>query len=159
MALSNKLGYIVLSTGNKSEMGMGYSTLYGDMCGGLSVISDLTKRQVYELCELINAKQEIVPRAILDKVPSAELRPNQKDSDSLPSYDIVDAVVQGYVEQCLSPQEIAQKSGIPLAEVEDLVSKIHKAEYKRRQAAPGIRVSRKSFQAGRRYPIVQKWVD
>ncbi len=159
MALSNKLGHIVLSTGNKSEMGMGYCTLYGDMCGGLSVLSDLTKKQVYELCALINRKKEIIPQAILTKEPSAELRPNQKDSDTLPSYDIVDAVVQGYVERYLTPEEIAEKSGIPLAIVTELVSKIHRAEYKRRQAAPGIRVSCKAFLAGRRYPIVQKWMN
>ena len=158
MALSNKLGYIVLSTGNKSEMGMGYCTLYGDMCGGLSVISDVTKQQVYTLCRWLNREREIIPQAIIDKVPSAELRPDQKDSDSLPPYEVVDKVLQGYVEEYLSPEEIASKYGIPLEIVSDLVCKVHRAEYKRRQAAPGIRVSKKAFRAGRRYPIVQGWV-
>lgn len=158
MALSNKLGHIVLSTGNKSEMGTGYCTLYGDMCGGLSVISDVTKKQVYALCSWINRKQEIIPQGILARPPSAELRYEQKDSDSLPPYDIVDAVVQDYVEQCQTPEQIAEERNIPIDTVLDLVRKIHSAEYKRRQAAPGIRVSKKSFHVGRRYPIVQKWV-
>jgi NAD+ synthase (glutamine-hydrolysing) len=158
MALSNKLGHIVLSTGNKSEMGMGYCTLYGDMCGGLSVISDVTKRQVYALCEWINRHEEIIPQRTLQREPSAELRADQKDSDSLPSYDVVDAVVQDYVERYKKPEEIAEHNNIPLATVLDLIAKIHRAEYKRGQAAPGIRVSKKAFQAGRRYPIVQKWI-
>jgi NAD+ synthase (glutamine-hydrolysing) len=158
MAFSNKFGYVILSTGNKSEMAMGYCTLYGDMCGGLSVISDVTKTQVYALARWINRKQEIIPRSSIDKPPSAELRPNQKDSDSLPDYAIVDTVLQSYVEEFLSPEEIAKKHSISLNLVQDLVQKIHKAEYKRRQAAPGIRVSKKAFRAGRRYPIVQKWV-
>ncbi len=158
MAISNKLGHIVLSTGNKSEMGMGYCTLYGDMCGGLSVISDVTKQQVYTLCRFLNREKEVIPRSIIDKVPSAELRPDQKDSDSLPPYDVVDKVLQGYVEEYLSPEEIAAKYDIPLAVAIDLVRKIHRAEYKRRQGAPGIRVSRKAFRVGRRYPIVQGWV-
>lgn len=158
MAISNKLGHIVLSTGNKSEMGMGYCTLYGDMCGGLSVISDVTKQQVYVLCGYLNREKEVIPQSIIDKVPSAELRPNQKDSDSLPPYDVVDKVLQGYVEEYLSPDEIAAKYDIPLAVAIDLVFKIHRSEYKRRQAAPGIRVSKKAFRVGRRYPIVQGWV-
>jgi NAD+ synthase (glutamine-hydrolysing) len=158
MAISNKLGHIVLSTGNKSEMGMGYCTLYGDMCGGLSVISDVTKQQVYALCRFLNRDKEVVPYAIIEKIPSAELRPNQKDSDLLPPYEIVDKVLQGYVEECLSPEEIAALHGIPLEIVIDLVRRIHLAEYKRRQAAPGIRVSKKSFRVGRRYPIVQGWI-
>ena len=158
MAISNKLGYIVMSTGNKSEMGLGYCTLYGDMCGGLGVISDVTKKQVYELCHWINRKKEVIPQTIIDKVPSAELRPNQKDTDSLPEYDIVDKVLQGYVEEYLSPEEIAQKYDLPIEIVIDLVHRIHRAEYKRRQAAPGIRVSKKAFRVGRRYPIVQGWM-
>lgn len=159
MAISNKFGHIVLSTGNKSELGMGYCTLYGDMCGGLGVISDVTKKQVYELCAYINRKGEIVPQVILDKAPSAELKPNQKDTDSLPPYDIVDAVVQSYVEQYHAAEQIAKERKIPLPLVEELVRKIHRAEYKRWQAAPGIRVSPKAFRSGRRYPIVQKWVE
>ncbi len=152
MAISNKLGYIVLSTGNKSELALGYCTLYGDMCGGLSVLSDVTKKQVYELAKYLN-----IPHSIVAKIPSAELRPNQKDTDSLPEYPIVDAVLQGYVEDLLTPEQISQKHKIPLSIVKDLIHKIHLAEYKRRQAAPGIRVSRKAFRIGRRYPIVQQW--
>lgn len=157
MAVSNKLHYIVLSTGNKSEMGMGYCTLYGDMCGGLAVISDVTKTQVYTLCRWLNRSRELIPQAILEKAPSAELRADQKDSDSLPDYAIVDAVLQAYVEEYLSPEEIAKKHQIPIEIVLDLVHRIHLAEYKRRQAAPGIRVSKKAFRVGRRYPIVQGW--
>lgn len=157
MAFSNKFGYIVMSTGNKSEMGMGFMTLYGDMCGGIGVISDLTKHNVYRLSRWINREREIIPWDIIDKVPSAELRPNQKDTDSLPEYNIVDAVLTGYVEDFLTPEEISDKHNIPLNIVQGLVHKIHLAEYKRRQAPPGIRVTKKSFRVGRRYPIVQKW--
>jgi NAD+ synthase (glutamine-hydrolysing) len=158
MAISNKLGHIILSTGNKSEMGMGYATLYGDMCGGLSVISDVTKQQVYALCRWLNRKSELIPQTIIEKVPSAELRLNQKDSDSLPPYDIVDKVLRGYVEEYLSPEEIAAKYEVSVEVAIDLVRRIHRAEYKRRQAAPGIRVSKKAFRVGRRYPIVQGWM-
>lgn len=158
MAISNKLGHIVLSTGNKSEMAMGFCTLYGDMCGGLSVISDVTKQQVYTLCRWLNLEKEVIPVSIIDKVPSAELRPDQKDSDSLPPYEIVDKVLQGYVEEYLSPEEISEKYDVPVEIAIDLVRRIHRAEYKRRQGAPGIRVSRKAFRVGRRYPIVQGWV-
>lgn len=158
MAFSNKFGYIVLSTGNKSEMAMGFSTLYGDMCGGLAVISDVSKTQVYTLAHWINREKEIIPRSILEKAPSAELRPNQKDTDTLPPYEIVDAVLQGYVEDLLSPEEIAHTCQISLEQVRDLIHRIHLAEYKRRQAPPGIRVTKKAFRAGRRYPIVQGWM-
>ncbi len=158
MAISNKLGHIVLSTGNKSEMGMGYCTLYGDMCGGLSVISDVTKQQVYALCRWLNREKEVIPQSIIEKIPSAELRPNQKDSDSLPPYDVVDKVLQGYVEEYLSPEEISSRYDVPVEVAIDLVRRIHRAEYKRRQGAPGIRVSKKAFRVGRRYPIVQGWV-
>lgn len=158
MAVSNKLGYIVLSTGNKSELALGYCTLYGDMVGGLGVIADLTKKQVYELSRWINRKKEVIPQSTIDKIPSAELKPNQKDTDTLPEYDIIDKVLQGYVEDFLSPEEIAKKHNLPIAIVIDLVHRIHRAEYKRRQAAPGIRVTKKAFRAGRRFPIVQKWM-
>lgn len=157
MALSNKLGYIVLSTGNKSELGLGYCTLYGDMCGGLGVISDVLKTRVYDLCRWINRKGEIIPQSIIDKPPSAELRPNQKDLDSLPEYTIVDQVLIGYVENRLSAQEIAERFRIPQELVDDLIGRIYRAEYKRRQGPPGIRVSKKAFSVGRRYPIVQGW--
>jgi NAD+ synthase (glutamine-hydrolysing) len=158
MALSNKFGYIVLSTGNKSELAMGYATLYGDMCGGLGVISDLTKRQVYQLSHWINRDREIIPLNTIKKEPSAELRPDQKDSDSLPPYDIVDNVLQSYVEDHHSPVEIAKKYGYSLEVVNDLIRRIHQNEYKRRQSPPGLRVSEKAFWVGRRFPIVQRWV-
>jgi len=157
MAFSNKLGYVVLSTGNKSEMAMGYCTLYGDMCGGLSVIADVTKNQVYALARYVNRCKEVIPVSTIEKPPSAELRPNQKDTDSLPEYDVVDKVLKSYVEDYLSAQEIANLHSIPFAIVEDLIKKIHRSEYKRRQSAPAIRVSRKAFRAGRKYPIVQGW--
>lgn len=158
MAISNKLGYIVLSTGNKSELALGYSTLYGDMCGGLAVISDLTKEQVYALSHWINREREIIPNSTLTKPPSAELRPNQKDSDSLPPYSIVDTILKDYIEEGKSPEAIAQSYGFDLKLVEELVQRIHKNEYKRRQSPPGLRVSEKAFSVGRRFPIVQKWV-
>jgi NAD+ synthase (glutamine-hydrolysing) len=158
MGLSNKLGYIVLSTGNKSEMAMGFCTLYGDMCGGLSVISDVTKEQVYALSRWINRNRERIPNSTIDRPPSAELRPNQKDTDTLPDYAIVDTVLKAYVEDYLSPDEISRKYQLPIEVVLDLVHRIHAAEYKRRQAAPGLRVSKKAFRVGRKYPIVQGWL-
>ncbi len=158
MTISNKHGYIVMSTGNKSEMALGYCTLYGDMAGGLGVISDVTKQQVYMLSRWLNREKEVIPQSIIDKVPSAELKANQKDTDSLPAYDIVDKVLQGYVEEYLTPEEIARKYAIPIDVVLNLVRRIHGAEYKRRQAPPGIRVTKKAFSIGRRYPIVQSWM-
>lgn len=158
MSLSNKLGYIVLSTGNKSEMAMGYATLYGDMCGGLGVINDVTKRQVYALSRWINRNGEVIPWSTIQKPPSAELRPNQKDSDSLPDYDIIDNVLEAYVENHLSPDEIAKKYHYSIDLVNDLIRRIHCNEYKRRQSPPGLRVSEKAFSVGRRFPIVQHWV-
>lgn len=159
MALSNKLGHIVLSTGNKSEVAMGYATLYGDMCGALSVISDITKAQVYELAHWINRKREIIPINTIQRAPSAELRFNQKDTDSLPDYAIIDNIVQEYLEKHLPPKKIAKKYHYDLPLVEMLVKKIHQNEYKRRQSPPGLRVSEKSFTTGRHFPIVQKWTD
>jgi len=158
MALSNKLGYIVLGTGNKSELAMGYSTLYGDMCGGLAVISDVTKQQVYALAHWINRKQRIIPENTIVRPPSAELRLNQKDTDSLPDYSIVDNVLEGYIEEHQSPEAIASECGLPLELVQGLVKKIHANEYKRRQSPPGLRVTEKAFSIGRRFPIVQKYV-
>ncbi len=157
MALSNKLGCVVLSTGNKSEMAVGYATLYGDMCGGLGVLSDVSKTKVYELARWINREKEIIPESTIEKPPSAELKLNQKDSDSLPDYSVVDAVLEGYVEEHLSIQEICEKYDLARPDVEDLVRRIHVAEYKRRQGAPGIRVTKRAFSIGRRYPIVHKW--
>jgi len=158
MAFSNKLGYLLISTGNKSELGMGYCTLYGDMAGGLGVIADVSKTQVYMLARWINRKKEIIPQSIIDKPPSAELKVNQRDTDTLPDYAIVDAVLQAYVEDLMAPDEIVKKHGFPLELVLDLVHRIHASEYKRRQSAPGIRVTKKAFRVGRHYPIVQKWV-
>lgn len=159
MALSNKHGYVVLSTGNKSELAMGYATLYGDMCGGLGVISDVTKVQVYALSNWINRDEEIIPWNTIQKPPSAELRPNQKDSDSLPPYEVLDNILEGYVEDHMSPVAILEKFGYPLELVQDIIGRIHRNEYKRRQSAPGLRVTEKAFSAGRRFPIVHRWKD
>lgn len=157
MAFSNKFGYLTLGTGNKSEMAMGYSTLYGDMCGGLGVLGDVTKQQVYALARWINRKQEIIPQSTLTKAPSAELAKNQKDSDTLPEYFIIDTVLKEYVEEHHSPQKIAQMSSFSLPLAKDLVRRIHINEYKRQQAPPVLRVTKKAFTVGRRFPIVQRW--
>ena len=158
MAFSNKLGYIVLSTGNKSEIAVGYATLYGDMCGGLGVISDVFKTKVYDLCRFLNREKEVIPQAIIDRPPSAELRPNQLDLDSLPEYGIVDTVLEEYVENYLDPDEIVLKHGFSKEVVLDLIRRVHQAEYKRRQGAPVLRVSKKSFGVGRHFPLVQRWM-
>ena len=158
MALSNKQGYIILSTGNKSELAMGYSTLYGDMCGGLAILSDVSKMQVYALAQWINRFHEIIPISSITKAPSAELRPNQTDQDSLPPYSVIDHVLQAYVEEHRAPQEIANTYGYPIEIVEDLIRRIHLNEYKRRQAPPGLRVTEKAFSEGRRFPIVEHWI-
>lgn len=157
MALSNKLGYILLNTTNKSEAAVGYGTLYGDMCGGLSVIGDLYKNLVYELAEHINRNGEIIPKNILTKAPSAELRPDQKDSDSLPDYDLLDAVLYQYIEKQQGPKEI-----IAMGYDEKLVNRVLKlvnfSEWKRHQMAPVLRISTKAFGMGRRMPIVAKYL-
>lgn len=160
MAMSNKHGYIVLSTGNKSELALGFSTLYGDMCGGLGVIGDVVKTRVYALCRHINKLEgkETILESIIDRPPSAELRDDQIDLDTLPEYGVIDNVLEGYVENYLSIDEIAEKYHIPQELVLELVQKIHAAEYKRRQGPPILRVSKKSFGIGRRYPIVQRWL-
>lgn len=158
MAFSNKLGYIVLSTGNKSEFAMGYATLYGDMCGGLGVLTDVSKREIYKLAKWINRNKEIIPWNTIQRPPSAELKPNQKDTDTLPEYDIVDNVLQAYVEEHRSPEEICHNFGYQPKLVDDLIKRIHRNEYKRRQSPPGLRVTEKAFSVGRRFPIVQGWV-
>lgn len=158
MAISNKLGYIVLGTGNKSELAMGYSTLYGDLCGGLGVISDVSKKQVYTLAHWINRNEELIPKNIINKAPSAELRPNQKDSDSLPEYEIIDNVLKDYLEQHLSPEVIASKHQYSLKLVNTLIKKIHQSEYKRRQSPPSLKISEKSFSTGYHFPIAQQWI-
>jgi len=156
MALSNKLGAIVLSTGNKSELGVGYCTLYGDMVGGLAVISDVPKTLVYRLSHYVNSRRPAIPPATLEKPPSAELRPNQKDSDSLPPYEILDAVLEDYVEDAHSAERIAADRGFDIEVVRRVVGMVDRAEYKRQQAAPGIKISPKAFGYGRRFPIAAK---
>jgi NAD+ synthase (glutamine-hydrolysing) len=156
MALSNKFGAIVLSTGNKSELGVGYCTLYGDMVGGLAVISDVPKTLVYGLSHYVNSRRPVIPQATLEKPPSAELRPNQKDSDSLPPYEILDAVLEDYVEAAHSVERIAADHGFDIEVVRRVVRMLDRAEYKRQQAAPGIKISPKAFGYGRRFPIAAK---
>lgn len=156
MALSNKFGAIVLSTGNKSELGVGYCTLYGDMAGGLAVISDVPKTLVYRLSEYVNEKRAVIPRNTMEKPPSAELRPDQKDSDSLPPYDILDAVLEDYVEDAHAPEQIAAERGFDIGVVRRVVRMVDRVEYKRQQAAPGLKISPKAFGYGRRFPIAAK---
>jgi len=159
MALSNKFGALLLSTGNKSELGAGYCTLYGDMAGGLAVIADVPKIMVYELARYVNRAGERIPQACLEKPPSAELRPNQTDQDSLPPYEILDAILKDYIEEALSAQEIAEKHHFDLDLVRDTVRMIAGAEYKRQQAPPTLKVTAKAFGMGRRYPIAQKYTE
>jgi NAD+ synthase (glutamine-hydrolysing) len=156
MALSNKLGAIVLSTGNKSELGVGYCTLYGDMVGGLAAISDVPKTMVYRLSHYVNSRRQVIPKSTLEKPPSAELRPDQKDSDSLPPYEVLDAILEDYVEDSHSPEQIAADRGIDIALVRRVVRMIERTEYKRQQAAPGLKISAKAFGYGRRFPIAAK---
>ena len=159
MALSNASGAIVLSTGNKSEMSMGYCTLYGDMSGGLSVLSDVPKTMVYELAEHINSHSELIPGSIISKAPSAELSPGQKDSDSLPPYPVLDRIIQLYVEELASEEEIL-KEGVPPEVVKGVIRSIENTEYKRKQAAPGLKVTSKAFGGGRRFPVAaRKYYD
>ncbi|WP_027718995.1 NAD+ synthase [Desulfovirgula thermocuniculi] len=152
MFISNREGYLVLTTGNKSEMAVGYCTLYGDMCGGLAVLADVPKVMVYELARYINREREIIPHSVLLKAPSAELRPNQVDQDSLPPYEVLDAILKHYVEGGKSWEEIAG-NGFDAELVRQVVSMVDRAEYKRRQAPPGLRVTSKAFGMGRRMPI------
>ena len=156
MAISNKTGALVLSTGNKSEVAVGYCTLYGDMAGGLSIISDVPKTFVYKLADYINRDGEIIPRSSILKPPSAELRPNQKDTDSLPPYDILDPILKLYIEGHLDEETII-KNGFDRKIVGELIRRIDGNEYKRRQAPPGLKVTSKSFGSGRRYPIAWKF--
>ena len=156
MAVSNKLGALLLTTGNKSELAVGYCTLYGDMCGGLAVISDLPKTQVFELARHINRDVEIIPQNSIDKPPSAELRPDQKDSDSLPDYSVLDGILQAYVEDGLSVNSII-KMGFEKNVVKRIVALVDRNEYKRKQAAPGLKITPLAFGIGRRMPIVQRY--
>jgi NAD+ synthetase len=157
MALSNKFGSMVLSTGNKSEMAVGYCTLYGDMAGGLAILSDVPKTMVYELAQLMNRDRELIPLASIEKPPSAELRPNQKDQDSLPPYDILDQVLKAYIEGVKGPEEIAAHRGFDLDLVRSIAAKVDRNEYKRRQAPPGLKITSRAFGLGRPFPIVQKF--
>jgi NAD+ synthase (glutamine-hydrolysing) len=156
MALSNKFSALVLTTGNKSEMSVGYCTLYGDMVGALAVIGDLFKTKVYKLCHYANRGGERIPLAIIAKQPSAELRPEQKDTDSLPPYDLLDPILEGYVERYETPEEIARAHGLSLDLVRWVVKLVERSEYKRQQAAPVLKVTQKSFGNGRRFPIAVK---
>jgi NAD+ synthase (glutamine-hydrolysing) len=156
MALSNKFSSLVLTTGNKSEMAVGYCTLYGDMVGALAVIGDLIKTRVYAVCHWLNRDGEVIPEAILDKPPSAELRPGQKDTDSLPPYDVLDPILEAYVERYETPERIAATYGFDPSLVQQVVRLVERAEYKRQQAAPVLKVTAKSFGAGRRFPIAVK---
>ena len=156
MALSNKFSALVLTTGNKSEMAVGYCTLYGDMVGALAVIGDLVKTRVYAVCRWLNRSGEMIPEAILKKPPSAELRPDQKDTDSLPPYEVLDPILEAYVERYETPERIAQDHGFPLELVQQVVRLVERSEYKRQQAAPVLKVTSKSFGMGRRFPIAVK---
>jgi NAD+ synthetase len=160
MALSNKTGALVLTTGNKSEIAVGYCTLYGDMCGGLAVISDVPKTMVYALARIANRRLgNAIPESVFTKPPSAELRPDQKDSDSLPEYEVLDQILEQYVEHNATPQEITAKLALPLELVRDIVNKVDRNEYKRQQAAPGLKVTTKAFGIGRRFPIAQRYSE
>jgi NAD+ synthetase len=156
MALSNKFSALVLTTGNKSEMAVGYCTLYGDMVGALAVIGDLVKTRVYAVCHWLNRDREVIPPAILEKPPSAELFPGQKDTDSLPPYELLDPILEAYVERYETPEQIAAANGFPLALVQQVVRLVERSEYKRQQAAPVLKVTSKSFGMGRRFPIAVK---
>ena len=158
MALSNKLGHLLLTTGNKSELAVGYCTLYGDMAGGLAVISDVPKTMIYELARWMNRKREVIPRSTIEKAPSAELKPNQKDQDTLPPYEILDQILQLYVEENLSARDIIAR-GFDEKTVRWVQRRVDLNEYKREQAAPGLKVTSRAFGIGRKMPIAQRYVD
>ena len=156
MSMSNKFGALVLSTGNKSELAVGYCTLYGDMVGGLAVISDVPKTLVYRVSAHVNSRRKLIPEATIAKPPSAELRPGQKDSDSLPPYDVLDAILEDYVEESRSAEQIARDHNFDASLVQRVIRMVERSEYKRQQAAPGIKISAKAFGYGRRFPIAAK---
>lgn len=156
MGVSNRDGCLVLSTGNKSELAVGYCTLYGDMNGGLAVISDVPKTLVYEISRLINRNGEVIPQRILDKAPSAELKPDQTDQDDLPPYEVIDAILEGYVERAMSAEELVSAGHDPQA-VSDIIARVDRNEYKRHQAAPGLKVTPKAFGEGRRFPLAKRF--
>jgi NAD+ synthase/NAD+ synthase (glutamine-hydrolysing) len=156
MAFSNKFGALVLTTGNKSEVGVGYCTLYGDMVGGLGVISDVPKTMVYDLSRYVNSLKPVIPQSTIDKPPSAELRPGQMDSDTLPPYEVLDNILEDYVEDYRTAEQIAADRGYDVRLVRDVIRMIERSEYKRQQAAPGLKITPKAFGLGRRFPIAQK---
>ena len=156
MALSNQSGYLVLTTGNKSETAVGYSTLYGDTVGGFAVLKDVPKTWVYELVNYRNTISQVIPQRIIDRPPSAELSPDQKDSDSLPEYEILDEIIELYVEKDLSLTLITEK-GFDEKIVKQIVNLIDRSEYKRRQAPPGVRITERGFGKDRRYPITNRY--
>jgi NAD+ synthase (glutamine-hydrolysing) len=156
MALSNKFGTLVLTTGNKSEMAVGYATLYGDMAGGFGVLKDVAKTRVYRLANYRNRLSQVIPQRIIERPPSAELRPDQTDQDSLPPYDVLDAILTAYVERDLSARDIVAQ-GFDAGTVRRVIRMVDLAEYKRRQAAPGPRISPRNFGKDRRYPITSKY--
>jgi len=157
MAFSNAFGHLVLSTGNKSELAVGYCTLYGDMAGGYALISDIPKTLVYRLAREINSHRAVIPETSITKPPSAELKPNQKDTDSLPEYAVLDPIVEGLVDLFLPTARAARYAKVPLALARDIARRIDRNEYKRRQAAPGPKITARAFGEGRRYPIAQKF--
>jgi NAD+ synthetase len=160
MALSNKWRALVLTTGNKSELAVGYCTLYGDMCGGLAVISDVPKTLVYELARAANRRHHgAIPESVFTKPPSAELRPDQKDSDSLPAYDVLDGILRASIEDYQPLPRIAAEQNLSVELVRDIVNKVDRNEYKRQQAAPGLKVTTKAFGIGRRFPIAQRFFE
>jgi len=156
MALSNKFGHLLLSTGNKSELAVGYCTLYGDMSGGLAVISDVPKTMVYQIARLINKGKEVIPQRIIEKPPSAELKPDQLDQDDLPPYDVLDGILMAYIEDIKSAEEIIEM-GFEPSIVRDIIRRVDRNEYKRHQTPPGLKVTSKSFGYGRRHPIAQRY--
>jgi NAD+ synthetase len=156
MAVSNRHGRLLLTTGNKSEIATGYCTLYGDMAGGLAVISDVPKTLVYRLARQINGERAVIPESTLTKPPSAELRPDQTDQDSLPPYDVLDAILDAHLEQGLDAEALVA-AGFARATVADVVRRVRLSEYKRRQMPPGLKITGKAFGPGRRMPIAQAW--
>ncbi len=158
MALSNKFGHLLLTTGNKSELAVGYCTLYGDMCGGLAVISDVPKMMIYRLARWLNRDREIIPAATIEKPPSAELRPNQRDQDTLPPYEILDPILEMLIEDGLSPEEITAR-GFNEKTVRWVVKRVAQNEYKRAQSVPGLKVTSKAFGVGRRMPVAQRFAE
>jgi NAD+ synthetase len=154
MALSNKFGHLLLSTGNKAEMAVGYCTLYGDACGGLAVLADTSKKHVYEIAAFVNSREQLIPQRIIDRPPTAELKPNQTDQDDLPPYDILDGIVKAYIEEGKTAQEIIA-AGFSKTVVRQILPRIDANEYKRRQCPPGIKITPKALSAGRRMPIAR----